>query len=1375
MAAMEKSKTRAHRPPGIAERAHSSPHAQPSVVAARAPATALKESPASATPAERARSSSAMQQTVGNVRTETLLHSRRAEAPLKFPAASSTQGTTAAAPGAKIATVVPMPKPAAGTASGVKPSHAAKAVGESAVHSAPSHGATPHGAPAHADFKVPEAAAGTMKGHAAPAAHGKHATHGKTEKASAESKPEVTEKHGKHAAHGKHRHEKKTEGKGHAAPAESAEGPTAHTAGPAAGGPIKLHMPEPPSTLSHAAEKRIQHVKHAAGHAAAAHAALPSAEKHVSDARGAVDEPKQEADAHAQANLVAALDEKPAPSPEIEELCKKIYRVIKEKRPPDEDSLVDAKPEEMARESGTQVGQDVQGDTNKVQGSYSEIKQDPKGGAPAKGQTLETSPEAVATPPIGAEQATPDAVPASDVSLKQDVDENRQRMDQAGMTSEPAQLVKSGPIAEARQGQQDLEKTAEEGPAQALAAQKEALGHAQSDMNALQQAALDALSTSRTHTVKGTSGRQHKMVGSEEEMRTQASTEAQNIFTETQTKVENLLRPLPEKAMQKWDAGKEIASQTFKRELSEVDRRIKERHAGVGGFFTGVWDAATGLPSWVVERYDKAEQIFGDDMCRLAREISTEVNGVIAACEALIKDARQRISEIFSKLPKGLQEWAAQEQAKLGSQLDGLQKHATDTRNNFNRDLIKRASEAVQEVREQIADLRKKAGGILGRIVDAFERFIKDPVKFIIEGLLELVGIPPAAFWALVAKIQKVIADIAHDPLGFAKNLLAAIGQGFQQFFDHILTHLLKGFVNWLTGGLADAGVTLPKDGSIKSIITFFLQLMGITWPRIRKLLVKHIGEKNVALIEKVYSMLSTLIELGPEGIFEMIKEKLDPAEILNQVINAAVNYLIEALIKQVTARIILLFNPVGAIFQALEAIYRVLKWIFVNAARIFHLVETVVNGIADIIAGNIGGMANAIESALAQLIPPVIDFLADYLGLGGLPAKIKETIIGFQNWIEGLLDKAIGWLVEKGKALLAKLGIGKKEDDKKKDGADGQVGKEVDWTVGEESHRLWIATNGTSAEAMMASKTMSVAKELDTYKTMAAKLDAEKKSKVLANITQAEVELKKLESKATDTVKDVKKPEPDKSKAKSEENEVENEETALVSILKAIQQDLGISDDFGSYNNPIPLNWLKHRLVNYPIIYVGPLSIGKPIRQEDLEVAMSEPGLGPKKTAIKATLTPEDAAEWADRHYEIGAYRPNEPGKALPDGSEVGVAQENWVDVGFTITMREPGTTGGGSKITNRFKRFGMRARGQGREVDGDHVVERQLGGEDAISNLWPLDKDENQKSGRELSTMKFKDEKAKDPKPEHKMADLKDKARGGVPVVFKIVSTLG
>ncbi len=75
---------------------------------------------------------------------------------------------------------------------------------------------------------------------------------------------------------------------------------------------------------------------------------------------------------------------------------------------------------------------------------------------------------------------------------------------------------------------------------------------------------------------------------------------------------------------------------------------------------------------------------------------------------------------------------------------------------------------------------------------------------------------------------------------------------------------MIEGFLNWLFGDLK--GVQVPKDFSLKSVVRFFLQLMGITWPNIRKILVKKIGAKNVALIEKVWSLVSLLHREGARG-----------------------------------------------------------------------------------------------------------------------------------------------------------------------------------------------------------------------------------------------------------------------------------------------------------------------------------------------------------------------------------------------------------------------------------------------------------------------------------------------------------------------------
>ncbi|HEX8359922.1 MAG TPA: hypothetical protein VF613_07440, partial [Longimicrobium sp.] len=775
---------------------------------------------------------------------------------------------------------------------------------------------------------------------------------------------------------------------------------------------------------------------------------LPPAEEEVGDARAAVEEPAEETQARAGDQLVAALGERPAPSPEIEELCEHIYQVIRDKRPPDEDSLVEADPQEMAQEAGGEMNAAVEGDTRNVQGQYDQLQEQPEGAPAAEPMPLVAPPAGAPPPDLAADAAAPAGVAPEAVSLDADVAASQQQMADAGMDSEPAQLVESGPIADARAAQGELTETAARDPQEVLAEQQATLAGAQADMAALQASALQALQGSREGTTTAGAAQQGEMVGSEEQMRTQAAAEAQRLFDDAQTRVSGLLDPLPATAMARWEAGVQVLSTEFDQHLARVKAWVEERHESTT---LAVLDYFTGLPDWVTEEYDDAEQAFGDGVCNLIREISRDVNGVIAACEAIVDDSRAQIAAVFEALPDSLDGWAAEQQAQFGERLNGLQERAQQTRSDFTRDLTQRAGQAVQDVRARVHELREAAKGLIGRIADAVNAFLDDPARFIIDGLLSLLGIAPASFWAVVDKIGAAIDSIADDPMNFVNNLMAAVGQGFSQFFDKIGTHLLQGLLDWLFSGLGSVGVAIPADTSLKSIITFFLQLMGLSWANIRKILAKHVGEENVALIEQAWELISSLIELGPEGLFELIKEQLDPANLLQMVLDAAVEYLVQALIEAVTPRILLLFNPAGAILQAIEAIFRVLKWIFENAARIFTLVETIVNGVTDLIAGNISGMANAVEGALARLIPPVIDFLAGYLGLGGLPEAIAGVIEGFQERVLGIVDRVIGFLVEKARGLLKKLGLGGEDEEPEEEptGVKGAVKQDLEGRIG--------------------------------------------------------------------------------------------------------------------------------------------------------------------------------------------------------------------------------------------------------------------------------------------------------------------------------------
>lgn len=796
------------------------------------------------------------------------------------------------------------------------------------------------------------------------------------------------------------------------------------------GSTVELKMPEMQHGFDPAHQARMKGTMGRADEKAAAESDLPSAAEEVGEARGAVVEPQAEADAKAEKDVVKTLDNRPAPSPEIIAICNRIQQAIENKRPPDEDALVETDPKAEAQKVGNEMKGTVSGDADRIQGEYSQMEQKPTGSPQKQAQEIAPTPQPEAKQDTKAEDAAPNEVPQEQMSLDEDVKSNEQQIEEAGMNTPAAQEVKDGPIADARNAQAQLEKTAVEDKAEVDRKQQQAVLNARGDLAALQQQSQQSLETSRNRTVVQNENQQVTMKGSEEQQRQQVSQQAQEIFDTAQSDVNTLLDGLPDKAMALWEAGIETASTAFQRSLQGVKDEIEERHSGIGGAIVGFGDSIFGLPDHIVEKYDQAEKQFGDQVCALLYDISRTVNGIIQDTETIIKNARTDIDNLFNSLPENLKAWATEQQAVFNDRLNGLDQEVQNTRNNFNKQLTERAAQAVQEARQEVHALREAAKGLIGQIQDAIGAFIEDPTKFIIEGLLRLVNIAPASFWAVVNRIQSAIDTIAEDPMKFGNNLMEALKQGFQKFFDNIGTHLMNGLLSWLFQGLNKAGVQAPKDFSLMSIMSFFLDVMGISWQKIMDKIADKLGIGNIGLIEQAWGLISNLMEKGIGGIVELIKDLLNPQEILNQIIQTAIDFVKETLITQVTMRIIGMLNPAGAIVQAIEAIYKVLRWLFEKAAPLFDLIETIVGGIGNIIAGSIGGMATAIEGSLARLLPLVIDFLADLIGLGGLPGKVADAIKGIQSYVEGLIDKALDFIIDKAKALFKKMGFGKQDED---------------------------------------------------------------------------------------------------------------------------------------------------------------------------------------------------------------------------------------------------------------------------------------------------------------------------------------------------------
>ncbi len=944
--------------------------------------------------------------------------------------------------------------------------------------------------------------------------------------------------------------------------------------GGGAGGDVELQMPEAPESLDGDEQARLEAANADMGSAGGEAGTLPAGEQSAADARGAVTEPEDETAGRAEVALTQALDDKPSPSAEILELCDRIRKAIRDKRPPDEDSLVDADPEAMAKAAGDTLQADVKGDAERVQGEYAGMDEAPAGQPAQTPTAYETADPAVTADGGDATQAAPDPIPEEDFSLDADVQEQAQAMEEAGMETEPAQLVEDGPIGAARDAQGELEEEAVETPAELNARQAEAIATAQTDMAALQTQALAALQASRAQTVGSTGGRQGQMVGSEEQMRAQAGQRMRQIFTDAKSQVTTLLEPLSTNAMAKWDAGVAQYATDFKTSLAEVDRIIEERHDGILGGLVSLKDSVFGLPDEIVALYDKAEKKFGDDVCALITKISEEVNGVIAACEAIIANARTQIDAVVDSLPDELKEWATGEAATLNEELDTLQSDVQKTQQDFTQDLCERAAGAVQEVREEVHSRREAAKGIIGRIADAIAEFLEDPFRAIVNGLLSLAGIDPGAFWAMVDKLGDVVQAIADDPIGFAKTFMGAVGDGFKQFFDNIVTHLGNGFFEWITGGLASVGVQIPPDFSLGSIVTLCLQVMGLTWDRIKQVLGKHIGEDNVELLDKAIEFIGTFMQQGPAGLFEMLKDHFDPSQLVGMVKDAAMQWLIEKVVQKAVVKLLSMLNPAGAIVQAVLAIYDAVTWLFENAAKIFKVVEAIVNGAADLIAGNTAALAGKVELALAGMIAPAIDFVAELIGLGDLPDKIAGIIRDLQDWVLGVVDTAIGWIAKHVRGLLKKLGVGGDEEEEEGgDEGDGEIGKTVRFSADAESHRLWVDTSNSQPELMVASTPMPVSerlahwesdlteKEKDDSADMKAKLT---KYKPRSTISAAKSHLdgtKTLAKKTSDS-----EAAGDDKTANENDKKTEDSQSELVKLLKPLFEFFGQEFDLADH-----------------------------------------------------------------------------------------------------------------------------------------------------------------------------------------------------------------
>lgn len=751
--------------------------------------------------------------------------------------------------------------------------------------------------------------------------------------------------------------------------------------------------------------------------------------------------PPNERLAGAKAKVVDAVKEAPAPKPQPSSF-KALLRAEIEKAMPKTlgDTEKFMKGEQAGAMKGSlagNVGQQKETATGPVDAATKKAP-DP-GSVPATPSAALPPEPAPQAPPVAGGEAMPPPVTPAEASLEQSKKDTAQALADEKIKPESLPRANDPRFSAVAAAQQQVAAQADKAPAAFRAKESAILGGARAQAGGIAARGSLLLAGTRGRGNAQVLTRQQQQAQKEEEARRKVATDIEAIFNRTKSKVETRLANLDNEVAAIFDPGVDAALNTMKSYVdARIDRYKLERYLTIPIVGLARWlrDQALGLPEEVNAFYVQGRAVFQAAMDRLIDRIANLVETRLAQAKADVAAGQAEIKSYVAGLPANLKAAGQAAEKAMGDRFAELTTSIEDKKNELASSLAQKYKEAFDKADEALKQMQDENKGLLQQFAEKLGEVLKALAEF------------KARLMAVLRKGADTINRILEDPGQFLSNLLAAIKQGFQQFAGNILTHLARGFAKWLFGALAGAGIEIPSDLTLPSILKLVLGVLGITYERMRAKAVRLLGPTVVGIIEKVVEYVRALITGGPAALWEKVKEDL--SDLKAMVIDAIKDWLIATIVKRAVAKVVSMFNPVGAIIQIILMIVSVVQFVIERAAQIMEFVEAVVNSFAAIASGAVGGAASWIERALGNMVPILIGFLASLLGLGGISAKIKETILKVQNKVDKAIDKAIAKIVGVVKKLFGKLTGKDKKDAKPAERTDAEKLEDLKRAVSE-------------------------------------------------------------------------------------------------------------------------------------------------------------------------------------------------------------------------------------------------------------------------------------------------------------------------------------
>ncbi|HEU4421738.1 MAG TPA: Rossmann-like fold-containing protein [Pilimelia sp.] len=621
---------------------------------------------------------------------------------------------------------------------------------------------------------------------------------------------------------------------------------------------------------------------------------------------------------------------------------------------------------------------------------------------PVTPMTEEQPGKAVAIPAAG---AVPKPAPAEQVNLAAGKHQVGQEMADAEVSD--SQLAESnepefqGALAD----KQAAAAHADTAPGEFRQHEKEVIGQGKADAAAETKAGVADMQGTKAAALAKLVADKGKTKSKDEAKRAEVTAKIQAIFAATETDVKKILDGIDPKVEAAFEQGEATARSMFETYVAaKMSAYKKDRYGGWLGGLRWAKDKLLGMPSKVNEFYEAGREIYLKEMDRVISRVADIVGNDLTAAKNRIAAGKTEISSYVKSLPADLQKVGSEASKEIGERFEQLESDVNAKQESVVDTLATKYVEARKGLDERIEALQAENKGLVDKAIGA--------IKAVINTIRELA----AMLKNVLSRVAGVVGEIIKHPVRFLENLIAGVKGGILKFKDNILDHLRKGLMSWLFGALAEGGIEVPDKLDLKGIIKLLASIFGLTWANIRNRIVKQIGEKAMAAIEKGVEIFQVLASEGVSGLWKMLLDKL--GDIKEMILEQVKDFVITKIITAGITWLIGLLNPAAAFIKACKLIYDVVMFFVNNAARIAKFVNTIIDSVSDMMRGNVSAVVNKINDVLGQMVPILIGFLASVIGLGGIGQKIRQIVETLQKPV----NKALDFLIKTGLKLAGPL-----------------------------------------------------------------------------------------------------------------------------------------------------------------------------------------------------------------------------------------------------------------------------------------------------------------------------------------------------------------